>query len=932
MYPGIPRFFGRNCVYNNQDYLIAISGNYLNFYKIFFAGGRTVITDDTRPDLQAFEFPVTACAISSNGSTLLAATTKNFQMLNTVTNEFNELQPLNSHQNHISQCGFFPGYNNLFVTASLDRTVKIWDIDQPNCLQTLTAHNPILCVAVAPDAKKIVAGTSSGDIYIWTQTNDCWSHLPAAKPQFEKHQGQVLCCVFSPDGSKMVSTATDQTLIVWNTLNWSILYYVKDTTAINCCVFSDDGQILYLGGEDGSIKYWNLSPPGSLTVTKLGQHKAAAITDCFFSANHRVIISRSPSSNEFSAIPIIDLSQPILHATQHPLELLPLQVVRPRSASPMSTPHNISRFPQSNIVAALVDFPITTRMPPSFATSVSSGIGLQSPHSVSVMDTALCAASPTPGASAPHSTSLPLPLPPAVTPPAAAAARSLPSSIKMPAAPGSSPFKQAAAFSILPSSNFPGPNSPGQERSRFDLAKRLSFEDTTTGAAAAAPVPKLRPAASDEYLRSILRPSSEAIHAIKEASFSRTTNRATYESFLLNGRGAKEGLLHNTIMSVVEEVRAGKSSTLAAQINPKKEIPNAHGGNNVSCSAIGLYATKSRLFGTITYIYIIASGGDDVRRWTLDPRNKKPVKTMTGHKALITCCGISADGKFIFSGDQDGGFRIRPSTGWNAWGFFTATYFAPKTPNHAILTKDNKYLVYSMITSTDDEQFPIEFVHRESMRKVFSVNGHTEVITGMVWLTETILLTSSLDEKIRIWDLKPDPEKYPYKPNFEINPTLMKTLAVGFPIDKFTATFANVNESGRHEVEDELENRILVYACVPQNSNAIYLLAEKDQKEGISLLKTLDDYKKTVTACVFSNNGLLLLSGHEDGTIVIWEVKTGVLLATKRAHVNAVQSMAFSVDSSLLISTGIDGKVIIWDTKITTLADEMLNPKKDFEE
>jgi WD40 repeat protein len=934
MYGSGQHFWGKNCAYNNQDNLISISaGNDLRIHKINFTGENAVIAQDTAiPRLEPFAYPVTACAISTDGNNLLVATNQGLQIFSFSTNEFKELPAENFHGASVSECSYFPEDNNLCVTASLDKTVKIWDIENSRCMQTISAANSICCLALKEDGKTIVAGTTTGDIYIWQQTGDDWSTLPGVRLPYNKHQGEVKCCVFSPDGSKMVSTGADQTLAIWDTRSWSVQYLAQDTTTINCCVFADDGQILYLGGNDSSIKYINLTNLQALTAIRIGQHaNRAAITDCFFSNKHRVIISRSRVNNEIKMFPKIDLTraQPLSALNSYQLTALPPQR-QSQPASPQNTPLHISRLNVSRSVNALLDLPLR----PSQAT-ISSGVGtLSRAGSSSEMDTATfinshynspasftytasvtdAAADILPQlglAAGSHSpdprinASLQLPAAAAVTP-LPAAARSLPSPIKL-VSPNSSPLRHAAATAVAA-------NAVPLGTPALSSKRRLSFADP------------------GNYIRQITHPTSQMIGEIVDESTNITQNRMFYQQYLIQGRGARRGLLEQSIMSALEEIRTEKITTLAAQISIKKQISEAHDRSTVSCSAIGLCSIKSFFFGKITNIYIIVSGGDtEVRRWNLEPKNKKPVKKMTGHQTIVTCCGISDDGTYIFSTDNGGGIRIRPSRGLNAWGMFTALYIAPKPVKYALMTKDNKYLLYSMTTSNENEEYPLEFLDRENMQKIFSITGHTDTITGMIWLTETVLVTSSLDNTIRLWDLKPKNAGSEFHPvDGSINPQLMKTLTLKFPIFKFSTIYADVDNSGRKEIQNELERRILVYACFPEDSKTLYLVTEKDREAGISILKTLvSDH--SFTACCFSNNGYLLVTGHENGNITIWEVKTGLKLTSKREHTAAVQSISFSKDSSLMISTSTDGQVIIWDTLIKTLADTVLGAQQDFE-
>lgn len=51
------------------------------------------------------------------------------------------------------------------VSGSHDHTLKVWDLARRRVVATFTADFPILCCAVAPDSKTIVAGDSSGRVH-----------------------------------------------------------------------------------------------------------------------------------------------------------------------------------------------------------------------------------------------------------------------------------------------------------------------------------------------------------------------------------------------------------------------------------------------------------------------------------------------------------------------------------------------------------------------------------------------------------------------------------------------------------------------------------------------------------------------------------------------------------------------------------------------
>ncbi|TVU03394.1 hypothetical protein EJB05_51085 [Eragrostis curvula] len=62
----------------------------------------------------------------------------------------------------------------------------------------------------------------------------------------------------------------------------------------------------------------------------------------------------------------------------------------------------------------------------------------------------------------------------------------------------------------------------------------------------------------------------------------------------------------------------------------------------------------------------------------------------------------------------------------------------------------------------------------------------------------------------------------------------------------------------------------------------------------------------------FSKDGIYFSAGAHSGNAYIWEVASGALLKSWRAHTNAISSLSFSQDSSLVISGSEGGTVHIW--------------------
>lgn len=70
---------------------------------------------------------------------------------------------------------------------------------------------------------------------------------------------------------------------------------------------------------------------------------------------------------------------------------------------------------------------------------------------------------------------------------------------------------------------------------------------------------------------------------------------------------------------------------------------------------------------------------------------------------------------------------------------------------------------------------------------------------------------------------------------------------------------------------------------------------------------------KPVISIAFSPNGRILASGSQDGTIAIWDVRSGERTRTLAAHVHAVEGVGFSPDGNIFASMSRNGAKL-WDT------------------
>ena len=105
------------------------------------------------------------------------------------------------------------------MSASVDKTLKVWDVATGECVATLEGHsNSIYCVAIFSDGRRIVSGSRDGNLKLWgiAPVSVDLSKPAELRGKLNGHSGSVNCVAISPDGRRIVSGSHDKTLKVWD--------------------------------------------------------------------------------------------------------------------------------------------------------------------------------------------------------------------------------------------------------------------------------------------------------------------------------------------------------------------------------------------------------------------------------------------------------------------------------------------------------------------------------------------------------------------------------------------------------------------------------------------------------------------------------------------------------------------------------------------
>ncbi|TYJ46721.1 hypothetical protein E1A91_A02G137900v1 [Gossypium mustelinum] len=136
-------------------------------------------------------------------------------------------QIFEGHSHYVMQVTFNPKDTNTFASASLDRTIKIWNLGSPDPNFTLDAHQKgVNCVDYFSGGDKpyLITGSDDNTAKVWDyQTKSCVQTL-------EGHTHNVSAVCFHPELPIIITGSEDGTVRIWhattyrleNTLNYGL--------------------------------------------------------------------------------------------------------------------------------------------------------------------------------------------------------------------------------------------------------------------------------------------------------------------------------------------------------------------------------------------------------------------------------------------------------------------------------------------------------------------------------------------------------------------------------------------------------------------------------------------------------------------------------------------------------------------------------------
>ncbi|NJR18798.1 MAG: WD40 repeat domain-containing protein [Calothrix sp. CSU_2_0] len=192
--------------------------------RMFVTGGddRTILFWDLTYRTVAFTLSLddTAArtlALSADGTMLVAGSYRKIQVWRISRDNYRTTTILNTellhsftaHSHIVSSLGISQDGKTL-VSSSIDKTIKIWNLETGTLLRTLKGHcGEVLAINLSPDGKIIASGSVDTTIKLW--------HLDTGEllATFTGHTHAVTAVTFTVSGEMLVSASLDKTIKIW---------------------------------------------------------------------------------------------------------------------------------------------------------------------------------------------------------------------------------------------------------------------------------------------------------------------------------------------------------------------------------------------------------------------------------------------------------------------------------------------------------------------------------------------------------------------------------------------------------------------------------------------------------------------------------------------------------------------------------------------
>nr|UNY85643.1 WD40-containting protein [Zea mays] len=195
------------------------------------------------------------------------------------------------HSNFVTCVQFNPTNENQFISGSIDGKIRVWDIPRCSVIDWVDIRDIITAVCYRPDGKGAVVGTITGNCRFYDASDNLlrFETQVAVSGKKKSSLKRITAFEFSPSNPStlMVTSADSKIKILEGTTVTQNYSGLRTGSCQSLATFTPDGQHIVCASEDSNIYVWNHE---NQDETSLKHAKTIWSSERFYSNNAAIAI------------------------------------------------------------------------------------------------------------------------------------------------------------------------------------------------------------------------------------------------------------------------------------------------------------------------------------------------------------------------------------------------------------------------------------------------------------------------------------------------------------------------------------------------------------------------------------------------------------------------------------------------------------------